>query len=102
MRLINHGFDKSAVFLAEKFHRVVSVSQSWLLGSDQESVELLLLVSRAVFLNNNFLRKMHQEFISENFEGVILFTAEVSEDGSSLSSSGIIVNEDLRDRFNVS
>jgi hypothetical protein len=45
---------------------------------------------------------MHQKFISENLEGVILFTAEVSEDSSSLSSSRIEVGENFSNRFNVS
>jgi hypothetical protein len=44
---------------------------------------------------------MNQKLISKNFKGIVLFTAEVSEDSSSLSIHTIIVSKNFRHRFKI-
>jgi len=95
VRLLNHGLDQSAVFLAESLHSVVSISQGWLLRGHQKSIKLLLLIPLSVFLHNNFLRKMYKQLISKSGQRVVLLTTEVGEDFISFLSDIGKVGEDL-------
>ena len=53
MGLINHALDYSGVVDAELLHGIVLVLKVSSLGRYEESVELLLLVSVSIFLNDN-------------------------------------------------
>ena len=53
MGLINHTLDYSGVVDAELIHGVVLVLEVSSLGRNEESIELFLLVSISILLNDN-------------------------------------------------
>lgn len=66
------------------------------LGRDEESIELLLLISISVFLNDNSGRKMMKKLVFEFIKGIdVSISSEIVENFLSLTLSLGVVLESL-------
>lgn len=66
------------------------------LGRDEESIELLLLISISILLNDNRGRKMMNKFVFEFIKGIdVSISSEIVENFLSLTLSLGVVLESL-------
>ena len=102
MALVDKLLDKLRVLSAEVFHGSSSVAKWIDLRSDKHSVELFLLVSVSVFLNNDTLTQMLNKFTLEGisiFDGAV--SSEAGEDFVSFFVGSVELLEVLGGRFNA-
>lgn len=96
VRLVNHALDYSGVVDAELFHGGVLVLKVSSLNRDEESIELLLLISISILLNDNSGRKMMKKLVFEFVKRIdVGISSEVVENFLSITLSLGVVFESL-------